>query len=249
MAMRTTSPRPPASRSASRSSARPRRTCTGPTATTTTTTAIDHGHDHGHEHDHDARRTDAGDAVLLQLMWLASPALPVGGFSYSEALEAAVDDGRVTGEASAAAWLANQMALAPARADLPVLAQAHAAWQRHDLARVTQLNDFIGRTRETRELRLQSEQMGRSLVEWLRNQAPGDDARLAPSRRAGALAHLAHRVRAGHRARRRQRGTGLACLAVRLGREHGAGRAEGRAAGPARRPAHPAVAGRRACPR
>ena len=120
-----------------------------------------------------------GDAVLLQLMWLASPALPVGGFSYSEALEAAVDDGRVTGEASAAGWLANQMALAPARADLPVLAQAHAAWQRHDLARVTALNDFIGRTRETRELRLQSEQMGRSLVEWLRNQAQGDDARLA----------------------------------------------------------------------
>ena len=121
----------------------------------------------------------AGDAALLQLMWLASPALPVGGFSYSEALEAAVDDGRVGGEASAAGWLANQMALAPARADLPVLAQAHAAWQRHDLARVTALNDFIGRTRETRELRLQSEQMGRSLVEWLRNQAGGDDARLA----------------------------------------------------------------------
>jgi urease accessory protein len=121
----------------------------------------------------------AGDAVLLQLMWLASPALPVGGFSYSEALEAAVDDGRVTNEASAAGWLVNQMALAPARADLPVLAQAHAAWQRHDLARVTQLNDFIGRTRETRELRLQSEQMGRSLVEWLRNQAADDDARLA----------------------------------------------------------------------
>ena len=120
------------------------------------------------------------DAVLLQLMWLASPALPVGGFSYSEALEAAVDDGRVTGEASAAEWLASQMALAPARADLPVLAQAHAAWQRHDLARITQLNDFIGRTRETRELRQQSEQMGRSLVEWLRNQpADDDDARLA----------------------------------------------------------------------
>ena len=130
----------------------------------------------------------ASDAVLLQLMWLASPALPVGGFSYSEALEAAVDDGHVTGEASAAEWLANQMALAPARADLPVLAQAHVAWQRRDLARVTWLNDFIGRTRETRELRLQSEQMGRSLVEWLRNQSghDGDErlphlAALAPS--------------------------------------------------------------------
>ena len=121
----------------------------------------------------------AGDAVLLQLMWLASPALPVGGFSYSEGLEAAVDDGRVTNEATAAEWLLNQMALAPARADLPVLAQAHLAWQRHDLARITWLNDFVGRTRETRELRLQSEQMGRSLVEWLRNQGEGDAARLA----------------------------------------------------------------------
>ena len=121
----------------------------------------------------------AGDAVLLQLMWLASPALPVGGFSYSEGLEAAVDDGRVTSEATAAEWLLNQMALAPARADLPVLAQAHLAWQRHDLARITWLNDFVGRTRETRELRLQSEQMGRSLVEWLRNQGEGDAARLA----------------------------------------------------------------------
>ena len=122
--------------------------------------------------------TASGDAVLLQLMWLASPALPVGGFSYSEALEAAVDTGRVTGEASAADWLVNQMALAPARADLPVLARAHDAWPRHDLARVTQLNDFIARTRETRELRLQSEQMGRSLVEWLRNQSGHDDERL-----------------------------------------------------------------------
>jgi urease accessory protein len=38
-------------------------------------------------------------------MWLASPALPVGGFSYSEGLEAAVEAGRITGEADAAAWL------------------------------------------------------------------------------------------------------------------------------------------------
>jgi urease accessory protein len=134
------------------------------------------------------RDSPASDAVLLQLMWLASPALPVGGFSYSEALEAAVDDGRVTGEASAAAWLANQMALAPARADLPVLAQAHLAWLRHDLARVTFLNDFIGRTRETRELRLQSEQMGRSLVEWLRNQTGSNGARDARLQHLAALA-------------------------------------------------------------
>jgi len=120
--------------------------------------------------------------TLLQLIWLASPALPVGGFSYSEALEAAVDDGLVRDEASAAAWLSSQMALGPARADLPVLASAPEAWARGDLASITALNEFVVLTRETRELRLQTEQMGRSLVEWLRNQGDAD---------AGRLAHLA----------------------------------------------------------
>ena len=38
---------------------------------------------------------------LIQLMWLASPALPIGGFSYSEGLEAAIDKGLVHDEDSA----------------------------------------------------------------------------------------------------------------------------------------------------
>lgn len=117
-------------------------------------------------------------------MWLASPALPVGGFSYSEGLEAAVDSGCVTHEAQAAAWLRDQLMLSLARADLAVVARAVPAWQRHDLARVRELNDWVGQTRETSELRLQAEQMGRSLVEWLRNRgapspAPGADPRVA----------------------------------------------------------------------
>jgi urease accessory protein len=119
------------------------------------------------------------NAALLHLMWLASPALPVGGFSYSEGLEAAVEAGLVRDEASAAAWLANQMRLGPGRADLAVLAHAHEAWSRHDFARISALNDFLLRTRETREMRLQAEQMGRSLVEWLRNQQADDAERLA----------------------------------------------------------------------
>ena len=39
----------------------------------------------------DTSTATATDAALLQLIWLASPALPVGGFSYSEGLEAAVE--------------------------------------------------------------------------------------------------------------------------------------------------------------
>lgn len=108
-------------------------------------------------------------ASLLQLIWLASPALPVGGFSYSEGLEAAVDRAYITNEHDAAAWLVEQLHLTLARADLAVLAEAIAAWRRDDHARVRALNDWILQTRETHELRLQTVQMGRSLLEWLRN--------------------------------------------------------------------------------
>ena len=53
--------------------------------------------------------------ALLRLIWLASPALPVGGFSYSEGLESAVDARAVHDEASAAAWLNDQLELVLAR--------------------------------------------------------------------------------------------------------------------------------------
>jgi urease accessory protein len=113
-------------------------------------------------------------ASLLQLMWLASPALPVGGFSYSEGLEAAVDAGRITTEAQAAHWLQDQLHLSLARADLPLVAQAITAWKAHDDARLAQLNDWMRHTRESSELRQQAEQMGRSLLEWLRNRDAAD---------------------------------------------------------------------------
>ena len=105
---------------------------------------------------------------LLQLMWLASPALPVGGFSYSEVLEAAVDSGHVTNEAQASQWLTDQLHLSQARSDLSVVAQAVTAWRAGDLPRITELNTWVLTTRETSELRQQTQQTGRSLLEWLR---------------------------------------------------------------------------------
>ena len=103
---------------------------------------------------------------LLRTLWLASPALPVGGFSYSEGLEAAIDAGLVHDEHRAADWLADQLHLALARSDLAVVAQAIPAWQANDLTRIAALNDWVLATRETQEFRLQTEQMGRSLLAW-----------------------------------------------------------------------------------
>ena len=125
------------------------------------------------------RTPDAlGAASLLRLIWLASPALPVGGFSYSEGLEAAVDAGLVTGESNAGDWLLDQLHLGLARSELAVMAKAFRAWERDDRDSAVSLNAWVASTRESSELRQQSEQMGRSLALWLAN-AGRDDPRIA----------------------------------------------------------------------
>lgn len=106
---------------------------------------------------------------FLQLLWLASPALPVGGFAYSEGFEAFVSSADNITEAAACGWLVDQLHLSLSRGDLAVLSQAIPAWRCGDMARLCELNAWVLQTRESSELRMQSEQMGRSLLDWLRN--------------------------------------------------------------------------------
>ena len=147
-------------------------------------------------------------AALLAAMWLASPALPVGGFSYSEGLEAAADAGLVDDEAQALAWLRGQLQLTLARSELPVACAAHAAWQAGDAAALQTIQAWVLSTRETAELRQQTLQMGRSMLEWLRNLQPTHPglalaAQLPPAPAwplAFALGALALGLDAGHTA-------------------------------------------------
>ncbi|WP_296510533.1 urease accessory UreF family protein [Rhodoferax sp.] len=119
------------------------------------------------------------DSSLMQLMWLASPALPIGGFSYSECLEAAVDTARAATESEASVWLVDQLHMTLARSELPVVAQAIAAWRADDQPRIAELNAWVLQTRESAELRAQTEQMGKSLLEWLKNHTTATPAQIA----------------------------------------------------------------------
>jgi urease accessory protein len=119
------------------------------------------------------------DSSLMQLMWLASPALPIGGFSYSECLEAAVDTARAASEGEASLWLVDQLHMTLARSELPAVAQAIAAWRSDDQPRIAELNAWVLYTRESAELRAQTEQMGKSLLEWLKNHTTATPAQIA----------------------------------------------------------------------
>jgi urease accessory protein len=61
---------------------------------------------------------------------------------------------------------------------MAVLAQAIPAWQSGDQPRLQTLNDWVMSSRESAEMRLQTEQMGRSLLDWLRNLQQASDEQL-----------------------------------------------------------------------
>lgn len=101
------------------------------------------------------------------LLRLASPQLPIGGYSYSQGLEMAVEQGRVCDPASAARWISDQLLLNLARFEAPLLL-AHC--QAADDERWSDLQrhcDEHRASRETRELHQESRQMGYSLQQLL----------------------------------------------------------------------------------
>lgn len=105
---------------------------------------------------------------LSALQQLSSPALPIGGFSYSQGLEAAVELGLVHDEASAHEWIAAHLDTVVIDGDAPLWCLLYRAWQAGDDARVTYWNDWFHASRETHELRLEATQMGDSLARLVR---------------------------------------------------------------------------------
>ena len=101
---------------------------------------------------------------LLAVLQLASPALPVGGFAYSQGLEQAIADGLVVDEAGAQRWIADVLALVIARLEAPLWLRAYDAAAVGDAAAFTRWNAELLASRETRELREETRQMGGSLL-------------------------------------------------------------------------------------
>jgi len=105
--------------------------------------------------------------ALTRLLQLASPALPVGAYSYSQGLEAAIEAGIVRDAAGARAWIADVLELSVSRMEAPVLLRLVDAWRAGDAALAGRWNALFLASRETAELRAETVQMGHSLARLL----------------------------------------------------------------------------------
>ena len=106
---------------------------------------------------------------LARLLQLASPALPVGAYTYSQGLEWAVESGIVHDEATAGRWIADLLDHGIGRYEAPLVAALMAAWTAGDLTGVKSLDAEFLACRESAELRAETAQMGFSLRRLLRD--------------------------------------------------------------------------------
>jgi urease accessory protein len=117
----------------------------------------------------------AGTAIntqpgLLGLLYLVSPALPIGAFAYSGGLAAAIDLDWVWDEPSLHNWMHGVLTQGLARLDLPLLIRAHQAAESRDAAAFAHWNDTVLAARETAELLAEELHLGKALWRLLRDQ-------------------------------------------------------------------------------
>jgi len=103
-------------------------------------------------------------ASLLHLLQFASPALPIGGYSYSQGLEAAIEEGRVHDAITAHAWLVRYLDEVQACWDGPLLWRLLRAFAARDAAAIDTWSACFLASRDTAELRAETVQMGYSLT-------------------------------------------------------------------------------------
>jgi urease accessory protein len=118
-------------------------------------------------------------AELTALLHLASPALPIGAFSYSQGLESAIEHGLIHDGDTAREWIASGLSNVLARGELPLLAHQMERWRNHESQALAAADEEFLASRESAELRRETQQMGWSLAQLCTQLEWGDSARLA----------------------------------------------------------------------
>jgi urease accessory protein len=103
----------------------------------------------------------------LRLLQMSSQAFPIGGYSHSYGLEAAIESGLVRDEKSVRRWIEDVLAFSMGEYEIPVLCDMAGAWIAEDCIALSRLNAHILASRESAELRSATVQMGFSMRKLL----------------------------------------------------------------------------------
>jgi urease accessory protein len=136
---------------------------------------------------------------LARLLQLASPALPVGAYSYSGGLESALEDSLIVDAAGTGRWIGDVLDHSLATFEAPILWRMSAALEDGDRATFGRWNAVFRAGRESAELRAETLQMGRSLRILLAELPFGAVEELAALERGGGLTFPAAFSFAAHR--------------------------------------------------
>ena len=110
---------------------------------------------------------NTNDLSLLKLMNLMSPTLPIGGFTYSQGIEKAIESNWITDFESAKKWLESQLLINIKFTDLPILMRLYKSVDSKNYKGVTYWSNFLLACRETKELRDEENNRGRSLAKLI----------------------------------------------------------------------------------
>lgn len=110
--------------------------------------------------------------ALLRLLQLASPALPVGAYAYSEGLEFLIQTEQITNAAGLQNWITAELMVGAIRVDAAIGIRAYQGQVKGDLTSIRYWNHWLTAARDGEALRLQSLQMGRSLWQLFCDLAP-----------------------------------------------------------------------------
>jgi urease accessory protein len=110
--------------------------------------------------------------TLLSLLQLASPALPVGAYSYSDGLETLVESGAIANPKSLELWLEQELRYGAIRLEAAVMVRAYRSVENSNTEALGYWNAWLTAAKESAELRSQSLQMGNSLMRLLLDLQP-----------------------------------------------------------------------------
>jgi urease accessory protein len=120
------------------------------------------------------------DLALARLLRLASPALPLGAYGYSQGLESAIALRWVCDEADLGSWMDATLDLSMGCFEAPVLVRLHRAWEADDVTAAAHWNECLLAARETAELHAEAAALGQSLCLLLQQTGELTAERLQP---------------------------------------------------------------------